>query len=84
MLNSADHFILTSAIGVGIVLLAFPLSWLQRKWSNRIEEKNLPSSDDTVIRLEPDIQEMFPNSESVNRALRAVGELVKTARPKSV
>ena len=34
------------------------------------------------VLLDPDVQEMFPNSDAVNRALRAVGELVKSAKPK--
>lgn len=34
------------------------------------------------VLLDPDVQEMFRNSDAVNRALRAVGELVKTAKPK--
>ena len=35
-----------------------------------------------VVLLDRDVQEMFPNSEAVNRALRAVGELIKSATPK--
>jgi len=35
-----------------------------------------------LVKLDPDVQEMFPNSDAVNRALRAVGELVKTAKRK--
>lgn len=34
------------------------------------------------VLLEPGAHEMFPDSASVNRALRAVGELVKTAKVK--
>ncbi|MBM3330183.1 MAG: hypothetical protein FJY67_12065, partial [Calditrichaeota bacterium] len=36
----------------------------------------------SVALLEPDVHAMFPNSEAVNRALRAVGELVKAAKPR--
>jgi hypothetical protein len=35
-----------------------------------------------VVLLDKDVAEMFPYSASVNRALRAVGELVKSAKPK--
>ena len=35
-----------------------------------------------VVLLEPDVARMFPDSDAVNRALRAVGELVKTAKRK--
>jgi len=34
------------------------------------------------VLLDKDVYEMFPDSESVNRALRMVGELVKTTKPK--
>lgn len=36
----------------------------------------------SVVLIEKDVHAMFPNSESVNRALRAVGELLKAAKPK--
>lgn len=36
-----------------------------------------------VALLEPDVYQMFPNSEAVNRALRAVGELIKAAGPEA-
>jgi len=32
--------------------------------------------------LEPDVYKMFPNSDSVNRALRTVGELIRIAKPR--
>ena len=35
-----------------------------------------------LVLLDPDVARIFPDSESVNRALRAVGELIKTAKPK--
>jgi len=37
-----------------------------------------------VALLEPDIHAMFPNSEAVNQALRAVAELVKVTKNKIV
>jgi hypothetical protein len=33
-----------------------------------------------VVLLEPDVPELFPNSEAVNKALRAVGELGRAAK----
>ena len=33
-----------------------------------------------IVLLERDVAEMFPSSETVNRTLRAVGELIKTAK----
>ena len=35
-----------------------------------------------VILLDKDVYEDFPDSESVNRALRALNELMKAAKPK--
>ena len=35
-----------------------------------------------VVLLEPDVAKMFPDSDAVNRALRAVGELIKVTKPK--
>ncbi|MBM3326186.1 MAG: hypothetical protein FJY65_04260 [Calditrichaeota bacterium] len=35
-----------------------------------------------VALLEPDVYKMFPNSDSVNRALRTVGELIRIAKPR--
>ena len=35
-----------------------------------------------LVLLDPDVQEIFPNSDAVNRALRAVVDLMETAKPK--
>jgi hypothetical protein len=35
-----------------------------------------------VVLLDKDVAEMFPDSESVNRALRALNELMKATKPK--
>ena len=43
-----------------------------------VQHFNLPEG--TVL-LEPDIQEYFPDSESVNRALRTLIELIPAKRP---
>jgi len=34
-----------------------------------------------VVLLDPDVARMFPDSDIINRVLRAVGDLVKAARP---
>ena len=37
-----------------------------------------------VVVLSPDVAKLFPDSESVNRALRACGEIIRTQRRKKV
>jgi hypothetical protein len=36
-----------------------------------------------VVVLDPDVAEVFPNSESVNKALRALAEIVKSRSEKA-
>ena len=37
-----------------------------------------------IVVLSPDVAKMFPDSESVNRALRACGEIIRSQRRKRV
>ena len=43
------------------------------KYANRIKEES------NVVLLEPDIAEVFPNDEAVNKALRYLLEVAKTS-----
>lgn len=36
-----------------------------------------------VVLIEPDLTDLFPNSESVNRALRALAEIIRSAPSKT-
>lgn len=36
-----------------------------------------------IVRLDPDVAAVFPNSESVNRALRALAEIIQERTDKS-
>lgn len=40
--------------------------------------------DATVVLLDPDVAEVFPDAESVNRALRALAQIIKDQAAKSV
>jgi hypothetical protein len=35
-----------------------------------------------IVVLEPDVADLFPDSDSVNRALRACGEIIRSGRRK--
>ena len=37
----------------------------------------LMAEGSNIVKLEPDVAELFPDSESVNAALRALGEIAK-------
>ncbi|HST63426.1 MAG TPA: hypothetical protein VLK84_32240 [Longimicrobium sp.] len=39
--------------------------------------------DATVVLLDPDVAEMFPDAESVNRALRALAQIIKEQAEKT-
>lgn len=39
--------------------------------------------DATVVLLDPDVAAVFPDAESVNRALRALAQIIKEQREKS-
>jgi hypothetical protein len=45
--------------------------------STTVQQLNLPEG---AVMLEPDVQEYFPDSESVNHALRALIELIPSRR----
>lgn len=38
------------------------------------------ASGSNIVVLEPDVAELFPDSDSVNRALRACGEIIRSQR----
>ena len=40
--------------------------------------------DATVVLLDPDVAEVFPDAESVNRALRALAQIIKEQAAKAV
>jgi hypothetical protein len=46
--------------------------------STTVQHLNLPEG---VVMLEPDVQEYFPDTESVNHALRALIELIQASEP---
>jgi hypothetical protein len=37
---------------------------------------------DTIIVLDPDVAELFPDPDSVNKALRALGHIIRDRSPK--
>jgi hypothetical protein len=41
------------------------------------------SRDATVVLLDPDVAEVFPDAESVNRALRALAQIIKEQAEKT-
>jgi len=44
-----------------------------------VEERHYPSRQDAIV-LEPDVSKYFPDSESVNKALRSLIELIPKKR----